>query len=176
MDGSKIAPRLSRAARFLAVLALFASEAAAQQHFVQRLPAQSLLARESLAAHNSVRSRIGVPPLIWSEQMARLAQNWADTLLASGAFEHRRNNRFGENLFECSGFDATPFQVVNAWASEARNYQYFANTCSGVCGHYTQVVWRDTKAVGCGMARNSRRQIWVCNYTPFGNIVGERPY
>jgi len=45
-----------------------------------------------------------------------------------------------------------------------------------VCGHYTQIVWRDTKQVGCGVARDNRREIWVCNYDPPGNWVGHRPY
>lgn len=155
---------------------LFGSPVSAQQPVSARVHPQSLLAREVIAAHNSVRSRIGVPPLVWSDRMAMLAQNWANTLLVNGAFQHRPNNPYGENLFESGGFDATPFYVVNAWAAEAANYRYATNTCFGVCGHYTQVVWRDTRAVGCGVARDGRREIWVCNYTPFGNIIGERPY
>jgi len=46
-----------------------------------------------------------------------------------------------------------PRAVLNAWAAESRDYDYISNRCSGVCGHYTQIVWRDTKEVGCAMAR-----------------------
>ena len=170
--------RFFHAARVLGILLLLGSGLDAP---AQRVPNRSgnyslALAQEIVAAHNAVRSRIGVPPLVWSDQMAALAQNWANTLQASGAFEHRKDHRYGENLLEASGYDPTPSQVVNAWSSEAKDYRYDANTCSSVCGHYTQVVWRDTKAVGCGVVRGPTREIWVCNYAPYGNIIGERPY
>jgi uncharacterized protein YkwD len=138
----------------------------------------SPLSTEVVAVHNSVRSRVGVPPLAWSDDLAQTAQNWANVLMASGTFIHSRDSRYGENLFEISGPGASsrPFEVVNAWASESASYRYDTNSCAGVCGHYTQIVWRDTKAVGCGVARDTQREIWVCNYAPFGNIIGEKPY
>ncbi|MBV9612877.1 MAG: hypothetical protein JO091_10400 [Acidobacteriaceae bacterium] len=136
----------------------------------------ALTARQIVAAHNVVRSRVGVPPLVWSDEVARTAQEWAETLLATGVFAHRGNSSYGENLFEASGLVLTPWQVVNAWASEAKDYEYAVNSCTSVCGHYTQIVWRDTRAVGCGIVRDGRREIWVCNYAPNGNIIGERPY
>lgn len=134
------------------------------------------IAQEIVAAHNSVRARHGLPPLRWSNELAEYAQNWANTLIARGEFSHHSNPRYGENLFEISGASATARDVVSAWAAEGKNYNYRNNTCSGRCGHYTQIVWRDTKLVGCGMARDGRREVWVCNYAPHGNIVGERPY
>jgi pathogenesis-related protein 1 len=133
-------------------------------------------ARELVAAHNQVRTAVGVAPLRWSDELAQLAQKWAETLIESGAFRPRRDHRFGENLFEMSGRAARPYEVVSAWASEAKNYDYRANACSARCGHYEQVVWRDTKSVGCGVARDNRREVWVCNYDPLGNLNGERPY
>ncbi|MDO9190699.1 MAG: CAP domain-containing protein [Sulfurimicrobium sp.] len=46
-----------------------------------------------------------------------------------------------------------------------------------MCGHYTQLVWKKTTAVGCGMAVcGSRDQIWVCQYSPAGNWAGQKPY
>jgi hypothetical protein len=38
------------------------------------------------------------------------------------------------------------------------------------------MVWSTTKEVGCGVARNSRREVWVCNYDPPGNYIGKRPF
>ena len=134
------------------------------------------IAQEMLAAHNSVRAHHGLSPLAWSGELATYAQKWANALIASGKFAHHEDSAYGENLFEISGAAATAYDVVSAWAAEGRNYNYRNNTCSDRCGHYTQLVWRDTKKVGCGLARNRRREVWVCDYDPPGNIVGERPY
>lgn len=137
--------------------------------------AENNLSREMLAAHNDVRRRYGSAPLIWSEILAKVAQKWADSLLAGGRFQHSRNPAFGENLFEITGARATPSEVVEAWASEAADYNRAANSCRGQCGHYTQIVWGATQAVGCAVARGRGREVWVCNYDPPGNYVGRRP-
>jgi len=134
------------------------------------------LARSMLTAHNAVRVRVKVPPLTWSDLLAARAQEWADTLLARHQFVHRPNSAYGESLFEINGAPATPVQVVEAWAAESRDYDYSSNRCRGTCGHYTQIVWRKTRRLGCGVARRNGREVWVCNYDPPGNIVGERPY
>jgi uncharacterized protein YkwD len=137
---------------------------------------ESSLTREMLAAHNAERARVGVPPIHWSDQLAAIAQDWADTLLSRQQFVHRPNSPYGENLFEIRGSGASPTRVVGLWAAESRNYDYRSNRCNGVCGHYTQIVWRDTKEVGCAVARADAQEVWVCNYNPPGNWVGKRPY
>jgi pathogenesis-related protein 1 len=129
-----------------------------------------------LAAHNEVRARVDVQPLRWSDRLASRAQEWAGHLLQEGQFYHRPHPTFGENLFEITGLRASPADVVSVWSSEVRDYNYPAKTCRQVCGHYTQLVWSDTREVGCAVARNPGREVWVCNYDPPGNWVGERPY
>jgi len=142
----------------------------------QRSIVSAPLSREMLAAHNEVRTRIGVAPLSWSEKLAAHAQEWADSLLARRQFAHRPKSKYGENLFEVVGASASASQVVDAWASESGDYDYATNRCRGVCGHYTQIVWRDTKEVGCAVARGAGREVWVCNYSPPGSWIGKRPY
>jgi pathogenesis-related protein 1 len=134
------------------------------------------LAGSMLAAHNAVRQAVGVPALTWSVELATFAQQWANQLVARGQFAHRRNSPYGENLYEITGARTTPSEVVDQWASESKNYRYGSNTCRGVCGHYTQIVWRDTRRVGCAVARTGRTEVWVCNYDPPGNWIGKRPY
>ena len=132
---------------------------------------------EILDAHNRVRAQTGAPPLTWSDQLAAVAQQWADYLLRSGEFCHRTPSRFGENLFEIRGRPAPPTLSVDRWAAEAADYDAGRNSCrSGVrCGHYTQIIWRATKRVGCAVARAGNREVWVCNYDPPGNVIGQRP-
>jgi hypothetical protein len=43
-------------------------------------------------------------------------------------------------------------------------------------GHYTQMVWRETREVGIGMAQSKHGLYVVARYSPAGNIVGEKPY
>lgn len=133
---------------------------------------------QMLNAHNSWRKRYGVPPLTWSPELASYAQQWATKLARENRFEHRPNNRYGENLASASGQQLSPDQVVNMWGNEVADYNYARNTCKPgkMCGHYTQVVWKNSKQLGCGMARNGNREVWVCNYNPPGNYVGQKPY
>lgn len=135
------------------------------------------MAEDMVAAHNAVRAKMGLRPLAWSQKAADYAQQWADHLLASGEFKHRTEHRYGENLYEIIGAPATPAAVVNEWASEAAQYDHRSNACvSGKCGHYTQIVWRESTRLGCAVARDNIREVWVCNYDPPGNLIGERPY
>jgi uncharacterized protein YkwD len=86
------------------LLILLAGSACAQwQHF-----GAAPLSREMLALHNGARARVGVAPLIWSDRLAALAQEWAGTLLAHKKFFHRPGSTSGENLFEITGAAASP--------------------------------------------------------------------
>ncbi len=131
--------------------------------------------REMLHAHNDVRAGAGLPPLQWSSELAGFAQKWAASLIANNRTAHNTRTSYGENIL-ATGLGSTPTSVVTEWASESRAYTYRTNTCNGDCGHYTQLVWRNTRRVGCAMAHNSQREVWVCSYDPAGNFKGEWPY
>lgn len=135
--------------------------------------------------HNYWRARVGVGPLAWSDDLARFAQEWANELQRRNCeMEHRPrsgkfNQKYGENIYWCSGMNATPTAVVDSWASELEFYNEETLECKGEwwkCGHYTQLVWSGTTQVGCAMVKCGNEEIWVCNYNPPGNYVGEKPY
>jgi pathogenesis-related protein 1 len=133
----------------------------------------------TVAAHNQARQAVSVPPLQWSAELAVTAQRWADKLRESRcAMRHSGAAGLGENLAWASGQALSPGQVVGMWVGERRDYDATRNSCAPgkVCGHYTQVVWRSTTHVGCGMASCGNSEVWVCNYTPPGNYVGQRPH
>ncbi len=140
-----------------------------------------------LSAHNAWRAKAGVPALRWSSQLAAAAQRWAEHLAASGCAQTSSGSGYGENMYWSSPVmwsDGTqqvsrkqPQDVVASWGKEAADYNYADNSCQAVCGNYTQLVWKDTKTVGCGMAVCAdKAQIWVCNYDPAGNLIGRKPY
>nr|AAT46023.1 pathogenesis-related protein 1 [Brassica rapa subsp. oleifera] len=126
-------------------------------------------------AHNQARQAVGVGPVQWDGTLAAYAQNYADRLRGDCRLVHS-GRPYGENLAGSSG-DLSGVRAVNLWVSEKASYNYPSNTCNGVCGHYTQVVWRKSVRIGCGKARcNNGGTIISCNYDPRGNYVNEKPY
>lgn len=150
-------------------------------------------ARRFVEAHAAVRASVDPPaspplaPLAWDPQLAAVAQAWAATC-PSG---HSEDDRYGENMFWSSSTSDPAQSAVRAWSSEAANYDYRTTRCARGreagwfhCGHYTQMVWRDTTRVGCGFRTDcpgSFPIVVVCEYDPPGNMnVGDttipRPY
>jgi hypothetical protein len=128
-----------------------------------------------------------LPAMEWDPDLAATAAAWIalcrDQDAPSGLIDHNPDRSdghpyyIGENVFG-SGGGATPQQVVNAWASEKANYNYANNSCNGICGHYTQIVWRTSVKLGCAKgtcAGFTYPTSVVCNYGPGGNSGG-KPY
>lgn len=154
-------------------------------------PPDTDLARTAVAAHNDIRAAASpapspaLPPVQWSAEVASVAQQWANNCVYA---HNQGRGDLGENIAASSpGYWSSIAGVVQAWASEVVDYDYGTNTCAqgAVCGHYTQLVWRSSILIGCAYARctaNSPFQdsptwdFWVCDYSPPGNWLGERPY
>ncbi|MEU9986041.1 CAP domain-containing protein [Streptomyces sp. NPDC048045] len=156
-----------------------------------------------LARHNQERQAVGVPPLVWSNQLAADAQAWA--ALGTGGHSDPNNGQRpadqGESLYEAWG---TPMPARNSiagdaaawWAGEKQYYNADPNkkidpahavndpdpakrTNLYRWGHYTQMVWSSTKEIGCGIkqgAPKSNGWFVVCRYRSAGNITGQTPY
>jgi len=143
--------------------------------------------------HNDARQNVNppanpaIPPLTWDNTLATAAQLWADTC----QFAHSGNG-YGENIAAFGGGTGTPQAVVSMWVGESDCYDYASNFCDvgcqtnvDSCLHYTQVVWRGSERLGCGMKTCTTGSpfpgvpnwtVWVCNYDPPGNSGGQRPY
>ena len=68
--------------------------------------------------------------------------------------------------------------MVQSWVDEKITYdgQPITNDNFMQFGHYTQMVWKSTAEVGCGMASDTGKDILVCQYTPSGNQGGQSAY
>jgi hypothetical protein len=72
------------------------------------------------------------------------------------------------------------YQAAGGWYQEKFNRQFngtFKMTEDVyVMGHYTQMIWRNTKTVGCGKAVAFGRTCVVCRYSPPGNYIDQMVY
>ncbi|KAH7860164.1 hypothetical protein Vadar_010093 [Vaccinium darrowii] len=146
-------------------------------HRRSALSSQAFIA-EILTSHNTLRARLYLPPLQWSQQLASYARWWANQRKGDCAMIHSTSN-YGENIFWGQGGDWTATEAVEAWEAEDAYYNYGSNTCmpNRDCTHYTQMVWRGTTSVGCAKVKCYDGDTFiVCEYAPHGNIYGLRPY
>ncbi|XP_057495071.1 pathogenesis-related leaf protein 4-like [Actinidia eriantha] len=135
--------------------------------------------QDYLNAHNTARAQVGVGPMTWDSNVAAFAQNYANQRVGDCAMIHSGGGgKYGENIAAGSG-DFTGAKAVGLWAGEKPYYNYNSNTCASgkVCGHYTQIVWKNSVRLGCARVRcNSGSWFVTCNYDPPGNFNGQRPY
>ncbi|MEM6799835.1 MAG: CAP domain-containing protein [Bacteroidota bacterium] len=137
----------------------------------------SIFARNFLNAHNQIRSQLGIENLEWDEELATKAANIFD-------LENCEIPLNTENLGQNAVFTVamnTERQTVNIWANSGNAYDYEQDSCLlaiGACDSYKQLVWANTKKVGCarGLCFDGTSFLWLCLYDPKGNIEGERPY
>lgn len=154
--------------------------------------------QEIVQAHNKWRAEVNSPDISWSAELADKAGNWAETLRQENCA--MRHSGPGENLYwagpkksanskdkngnwiwRITAQNVSGKDVVDSWAAEKTWYNPAKNSCRAPlgksCGHYTQVIWADSTEVGCAFALcDDQSQIWVCNYRPMGNIVGQKPF
>lgn len=75
----------------------------------------------------------------------------------------------------------------NNWVDEGNDWAFGrisdAQTCRGVCGHFTQIIWANTYKVGCavnfceaGTLSSLPATYLVCNYASAGNFTSQSPY
>ena len=144
-----------------------------------------------LREHNRVRADVGVGPLAWSAALADYAQAWTDHLAATSCELHHRSElgrrdgkRYGENLAahgDSGGGSWDPGKGVVMWEDEKKAYKGGVIGADwSAAGHYTQVVWRNSKRIGCGLSSCRKDGLrWIilaCNYDPPGNYSGQKPY
>lgn len=125
---------------------------------------------QMLTLHNNVRRDLKLTELKWDCRAAKFAQEWAD----KGVFQHRTNFDLGENIFVAQNTNESVVTAFSKWMDERANWTNSSGRCSSgkVCTHYTQIVWKNTRTVGCGINRNAKGKwglMLVCNYDPAGN-------
>ena len=131
---------------------------------------------EALEAHNKYRRKHHVPPLTLNKDLCKIAQSYAERLSATNSFEHSKNkyngNEIGENLYTCSGKEATGEMATTDWYNEIKMHN-FKKDFQHDTGHFTQLIWKGTEEVGFGIANKGKKYYAVVNYYPPGNFLGQ---
>jgi len=154
-------------------------------------------------------SATNIESLVWDPALASVAQTYAEQCI----WNHNSNRKaqfyatsgqsmwydstdigVGENLygFAPGSYDADAIVYgIGSWYKEYPNWSYntgsYPGTCTTgtVCGHFTQLVWGNTRYVGCGVAycpngltgwTTRSSSIVVCDYWPPGNYGGRTIY
>jgi hypothetical protein len=147
--------------------------------------------QSALDTHNRARCEVSpparsMPAVTWDIALAQVAQAWA-TRATQFAHNPNRDKQYariggkgpvGENLSLLSAALAGVPTVVGSWVGERRSYRYHRVAPTDTeSNHYTQMVWAATRRIGCGKApRTGNRVLYVCNYAPAGNVIGQFPY
>lgn len=139
-------------------------------------PASSSFEQAVLAEHNRLRARHSAQPLKLNPAISRYAQEWANNLAARNTMQHRSNNKYGENLYACFGrANVAGEDAVRSWYDEIKDYRFGQPSPGNFSqvGHFTQVVWKESRELGVGIAKTGNNVYIVCNYDPPGNFMGE---
>jgi len=130
---------------------------------------------ETLKVHNALRAKHGCGPLTWSEECYDMAKKQAKHCQDIGGMAHGNlhgiSGAHGQNIYWHSNM-ATPADATEAWYEEIHDpgYDFSKPGFTTGVGHFTQVVWKDTKEVGLAISEDGC--FIVANYYPAGNNTG----
>ncbi|EEH41494.1 hypothetical protein PAAG_03057 [Paracoccidioides lutzii Pb01] len=133
-----------------------------------------------LKHHNIHRANHSAPSLTWSDSM----ESYALTLANRCVFKHDvsiGDESYGQNIGYGIDRQNIGKMITNLmYNNEADLYiDLYGEDNPDMSrfsdwGHFTQIVWKSTKSVGCATVKCSNYLGWntVCNYSPPGNFAG----
>jgi uncharacterized protein YkwD len=118
---------------------------------------------------NQKRAIHHAPPLQYDPIIAATAQQWADTI-ASSTIRHS-SSVYGENIHVRYGLGNLDNQTlilnaIQSWYDEIRNYNFQNPVITSNNGHFTCLVWKESRVYGIGITRNGDRVFIVMNTFP----------
>lgn len=126
---------------------------------------------------NQYRKAHQAPNLIWDDNIANYSQSWANYLITNNLFQHSGSQLYGENLAYFKGYGNDPVTLIklsiDLWYKEIEYYNFSKPGFSSNTGHFTCLVWKNSKTFGIGIAIKDDTVVISFNTSPPGNIVGE---
>ncbi|XP_078603774.1 uncharacterized protein LOC144877632 isoform X2 [Branchiostoma floridae x Branchiostoma japonicum] len=146
---------------------------------------EEILRHHNFLRRNAPPSPANMLPLVWNEELADQAHEWALNCTIEHGYPERPNTTYGtavgQNIWLSSLAHINLTEVIQSWYDEIDFYNWEQTKCNpppnGMCTHYTQVVWASTTDVGCSYYHcPNGHAVVVCNYGPRGNLANTRPY
>ncbi|XP_051846789.1 glioma pathogenesis-related protein 1-like [Antechinus flavipes] len=151
--------------------------------------------KECVDSHNKFRSQVtpkasNMLRVSWDADLAKVAKEWAQKCkfghnpdLNKPKKLHPTFSTVGENLWIGSVGSFSENFAIKTWNDKAKDYDFQNKKCTGICGHYTQVVWAESYKIGCAVQYCPQIAqsfiingvIFVCDYGPAGNY-NMQPY
>uniref|UniRef100_A0A0N4Z578 SCP domain-containing protein n=1 Tax=Parastrongyloides trichosuri TaxID=131310 RepID=A0A0N4Z578_PARTI len=120
---------------------------------------------------NCLRAAHDAPAMKVDSALEAQAQKYADKLLSDGKglVHSKSGGKYGENLAWGSS-DKVGNIAADGWYDEVKDYNFGRPGFGMKTGHFTQLVWKASTSVGCGVASGKNGIFTVCQYKPPGNF------
>ena len=130
-----------------------------------------------LSNHNEHRKRHHSDELKRNKELETIAQSYSQYLASIDLMKYSENKKYGENLYLYnSNIDLNIIgeKASQNWYQEISTYDFNNLVYTPETRHFTQLIWKETKQIGCGASCNKKNNCFVvCNYFPPGNILNE---
>ena len=131
---------------------------------------------QMLERHNYYRAQHQVGDLSRLSDIETIAQNYSEYLVSIGSLVHSSNKyndqSLGENLYRGPLSSNIGTSAVDLWYDEIQYYDFDNPGWNSAAGHFTQVIWKNSQQLGCGVGCGTNNYCFVtCNYYPAGNYL-----
>lgn len=132
----------------------------------------------ALKIHNIFRKKYGIQELKLNNDLCTMAQKYAEKCANSKNIEFfydlYNNDIIGQNISLIENKSLNVAEICQKWYSEKKDYNFSSNKYIKGTGHFTQLIWKNTKEVGFGYKEDDNGNIYfVANYYPAGNIFNQ---
>ena len=133
---------------------------------------------KALSIHNNYRKNHGCNSLSLNDTLCDLAREYAkkcaNTKNIGYCDDLYNNDIIGQNIAVVNHHYFDVIEICYEWYNVKKNYKFGSNKYIEGTGHFTQLIWKNTKYIGFGYEEDDNGNIYfVANYYPAGNIFNE---
>ena len=134
--------------------------------------------RKALSLHNRYRNKHKVKNLKISEELCEKAKKKISKLMKKNDDEfiddEDEEEELGENLYISYKGLVDVERILKDWYDEKNKYDFNKNKYQKGTGHFTQMIWKDTKEIGFGWDTSENNKFYfLAYYYPAGNEIGK---